>query len=229
MKFSSTMTLALVLAAGMAAAASAQTAPGSLSEPKSSVSSEPKSSISSEPKSTIAKPLTGSMQPQQGLNDIKAPDNKAASSAQMKSVEPKAKSAEMKAAQPRAKRIAHAKAVHPKRVVHLRHPGMHGQNLAQAQQKLSPDQIKGAQEQLKSAGLYNGPTDGMMDPDTRAALARFQQQNGMRRTQTLDPQTLARLNSGQTSGVGSSAPSSNQGTAPPSAGGSTTGQQPINR
>ncbi len=224
MKFSPTVPLALVLAAGMAAAAAAQTAPGSLNEPKSS--------ISSEPKSTIAKPLTGSMQPQQGLNDIKAPDNKAASSAQVKSVEPKAKSAEMKATQPKGKRIAHVKATHLKRsaqmkgmqasgrTAHLRQPAM------QAQQNFSPDQVKGAQEQLKSAGLYNGPTDGMMDPDTRAALARFQQQNGLRRTQTLDPQTLARLNTGQTSGFGSSAPSV---ATPPSAGGNTTGQEPINR
>jgi putative peptidoglycan binding protein len=224
MKFSSTMTLALVLAAGMAAAASAQTVPGAASEPKSS----------------IAKPQTGSMPSMQGLNDSKAMDNKGASSAQLKSEDPKAKSvelkseqpkaksAEMKATQPRAKRIAHVKAIHQKRVAHLRHPAMHGQNFAQAQ-KSSPDQVKGAQEQLKSAGLYNGPTDGMMDPDTRAALARYQQQNGLRATQTLDQRTLARLNSGQTSGVGSSAPSGNQGaSAPPSAGG-MTGQQPINR
>src|SRR5438094_6198073 len=42
-------------------------------------------------------------------------------------------------------------------------------------------------------GLYNGPADGMMDPDTRAALARFQQQNGLQQTQSLDRQTLARL------------------------------------
>ena len=227
MKFSPTVPLALVLAAGMAAAAAAQTAPGSLNEPKSSITSEPKSSA--------AKPQTGSMPSQQGLNDnkaidSKAMDNKATSSAQMKSEMPKAKSAEMKATQPRGKRIAHMKATHLKRVAHLRHPGMRGQNFVQAQQNLSPDQIKGAQEQLKSAGLYNGPADGMMDPDTRAALARFQQQNGLRRTETLDQQTLARMNSGQTSGVGSSAPSGNQGTsAPPSAGGNTTGQPPINR
>ena len=238
MKFSPTVPLALVLAAGMAAAAAAQTAPGSLSEPKSSISSEPKSSVSSEPKSTIAKPQAGSMQPQQGLNDIKAPDNKAASSAQVKSVEPKAKSAEMKATQPKAKRIAHVKATHLKRsaqmkgmqassgrTAHLRQPAMQ----AQAQQKFSPDRVKAAQEQLRSAGLYNGPTDGMMDPDTRAALARFQQQNGLRQTQTLDQQTLARLNINQTSGFGSSVPSGDQGiSAPPSAGGNTTGQ-PINR
>jgi putative peptidoglycan binding protein len=232
MKFSSTMLLALVLAAGMAAAAAAQTAP-STSDPKSTVS---------EPKPTVVKPMTGSTQTQPGMNENKATSPGPMKSSEAKAIEPKAKSAEMKATQPRAKRIAHVKAVHPKqiaqmkamhgsakRVAHLRHPAMQGQHLAQAQ-KLSPDQVKGAQEQLKSAGLYNGPTDGMMDPDTRAALARFQQQNGLRQTQSLDQKTLARMNSGQTTGFGSSAPSANQGTsAPPSAGGNTTGQQPINR
>ncbi len=252
MKFSPTVPLALVLAAGMAAAAAAQTAPGSMSDPKSSISSEPKSSISSEPKSSVAKPQAGSTQSQQGLGDNKPMDNKGASGAQMKSEEPKGKSSEMKATQPRAKRTAHLKATHMKRVAHMRTPqrfaqmkgiqgsthrvanlrqqGMQGQNFAQARQNLSPDQVKAAQEQLRSAGLYNGPADGMMDPDTRAALARFQQQNGLRQTQSLDQQTLARLNSGQTTGFGSSAPIGNQGTsAPPSAGGNTTGQQPINR
>ncbi len=256
MKFSPTVPLALVLAAGMAAAAAAQTAPGSMSDPKSSISSEPKSSISSEPKSSVAKPQAGSTQSQQGLGDNKPMDNKGSSSAQMKSEEPKAKSSdkssEMKATQPRAKRTTHLKATHMKRVAHMRAPqrfaqmrgiqgsthrvanlrqqGMQGQNFAQARQNLSPDQVKAAQEQLRSAGLYNGPADGMMDPDTRAALARFQQQNGLRSTQTLDQQTLARLNAGQTTGFGSSAPIGNQGTsAPPSAGGNTTGQQPINR
>jgi Putative peptidoglycan binding domain len=220
MKFSPTVPLALVLAAGMATAAAAQTAPGSLSEPKSS----------------IATPQTGSMQSQQGLNDNKAIGNKATSSAQMKSEEPKAKSAEMKATQPRTKRIAHVKATHLKRTAQMKATQAtntrtaHLQRPATQAQNFTPDQVKGAQEQLRSAGLYNGPTDGMMDPDTRAALARFQQQNGLRSTQTLDQQTLARLNSGQTTGFGSSAPSGNPGpSAPPSAGENTTGQQPINR
>jgi peptidoglycan hydrolase-like protein with peptidoglycan-binding domain len=45
-----------------------------------------------------------------------------------------------------------------------------------------------------------------MDPDTRAAIARFQEQNGLRRTERLDEATLARLNSSsQTENSGSSA------------------------
>jgi hypothetical protein len=181
MKFSPTVSLALVLAAGMATAAVAQTTTGAMSEPKSSVS---------EPKATVAKPQAGPIK------------------SEMKATEPKAKSAEMKATQPKAKRIAHLKATHPKRMAQMK------------AEKLTPDQIKAAQQQLQAAGLYNGPTDGMMDPDTRASLARFQQQNGLHRTERLDRQTLARLNTKQTTGSGSStAP-----TAPTSAGGNTTGQ-----
>jgi hypothetical protein len=232
MKFSPTVPLALVLAAGMAVAAAAQTTPGT-----------------SDSKSTVIKPQVGSTQIQPGMNDKKGTSSTEmkttepkGKSAEMKATEPKAKSAdEMKATQPRAKRTAHLKATHPKRmahmtarettgkrIAHLRHPGMQAQNLAQTQ-NFTPDQVKSAQQQLQAAGLYNGPTDGMMDPDTRAALARFQQQNGLRTTQTLDQQTLARLNMNQTTtGVGSSAPIGNQ--APPaSAGGNTTPQQPINR
>jgi len=53
------------------------------------------------------------------------------------------------------------------------------------------EQVRTAQQQLRAAGFYNGPVDGVMDPDTRAAIARFQQQNGLQQTQSLDQQTLA--------------------------------------
>jgi hypothetical protein len=216
MKFSPTVPLALVLAAGMAVAAAAQTTPGA-----------------NDSKATVVKPQAGPTQAQPGMND-----NKAKSSTEMKTVEPKGKSAEMKATEPRAKRTAHLKATHPKkmaqlkatpkRIAHLRRGGA-VEPTAQAQ-NFTPDQVRQAQEQLKTAGLYNGPTDGMMDPDTRAGLARFQQQNGLRRTETLDQQTLTRLNTGlntgQTTGFGSSAPTGNQ--APPTSAGGNTGQ-PINR
>ena len=93
-------------------------------------------------------------------------------------------------------------------------------------------QVRDAQTALHAAGLYNGPIDGMMDPDTRAAIARFQQQSGLRRTETLDAQTQARLMSNQATGSGSSAPGAaavpdgNQGpTSPPiGAGGNIPGQ-----
>src|SRR5579864_3736481 len=227
MKFSPTITLAVVLAAGMTAAAVAQTAP-----------------VTSDSKSTVTQPKAGSIQGQQGLNDSKATlnDKKSASTVEMKTTAPMAKSAGMKAVQPRVKRTAHLRST-PRRMAQMKAaqtmPGRtaHLHRSAAQAQNLASDQIKAAQQQLQAAGLYNGPTDGMMDPDTRAALARYQQQNGLRRTETLDPQTLARLNTNQTSGVGSStpgpsttvAPSGNQGTpAPAGAGGNNTGQ-PITR
>lgn len=92
-------------------------------------------------------------------------------------------------------------------------------------------QVSQAQAQLRAAGLYNGPQDGVMDPDTRAAIARFQEQHGLQRTERLDPQTMAALSSNQTMGSGSStaapsgmAPSSGnagQAMAPTGAGGTS--------
>ncbi len=79
------------------------------------------------------------------------------------------------------------------------------------------DQVKQAQERLRAAGLYNGPADGIMEPDTRAALARFQEQNGLQRTETIDRPTMARLMGGPPTNTGSSQPSSEP--APAGAGG----------
>ena len=81
------------------------------------------------------------------------------------------------------------------------------------------DQVKEAQERLHAAGLYNGPADGIMEPDTRAALIRFQEQNGLQRTGTIDRQTMARLMGGPLTNTGSSQPSSEPASA--GAGGNT--------
>jgi peptidoglycan hydrolase-like protein with peptidoglycan-binding domain len=106
-------------------------------------------------------------------------------------------------------------------------------------QNSSADQVRTAQEQLQAAGLYAGPVDGLIDPDTRAAIARFQQQNGMQRSGMLDQATLDRLMANRTSGSGSGAPGASlappnaaPGTtaAPLGAGGTTApGNQTINR
>lgn len=68
------------------------------------------------------------------------------------------------------------------------------------------EQVRMAQQRLKAAGLYNGPQDGIMDPDTRAAVARFQAQQGLPQTESLDESTLANLQGSQTTGVGSTTP-----------------------
>lgn len=89
-------------------------------------------------------------------------------------------------------------------------------------------QIQQAQSRLSAAGLYNGPQDGLMDPDTRAAIARFQEQHRLPRTETLDAQTTAALMSNQeTTGSGSSAPSTTP-MAPNAGQGASQGQgQPM--
>ena len=94
-------------------------------------------------------------------------------------------------------------------------------------------EVMDAQQRLQAAGLYRGPADGMMDPDTRAAIARFQEQRGLQRTETLDQQTLSQLRS-QPPASGSSQPPASSSTqpgaaAPPAGAGGSTGQQSPTR
>jgi peptidoglycan hydrolase-like protein with peptidoglycan-binding domain len=63
-------------------------------------------------------------------------------------------------------------------------------------------QVKQAQQQLKSAGLYKGAVDGKMGTDTQQAIEQFQQQHGLPGTGTLDEQTIAALQ-GNTGRAGS--------------------------
>ena len=95
--------------------------------------------------------------------------------------------------------------------------------------------VREAQQQLSTLGLYRGPIDGRMDPNTRAAITAFQQRNGLPRTDTLDRTTFAWLmNSNSTVGYGSSAPPLGNGpmtspdnpqVSPLGAGGISTGGQ----
>lgn len=92
-------------------------------------------------------------------------------------------------------------------------------------------EIKQAQQQLKSQGLYNGPIDGVLGPDTKTALSKFQQSNGLPQTASLDQATRARLMNGEggaTSGVGSTtAPSSSSSSMSGPSAGSTTSSPPA--
>ena len=59
---------------------------------------------------------------------------------------------------------------------------------------LSPDQVTvNVQQQLASAGYYDGPIDGMLGPMTREAIAAFQADNGLAITSAIDEPTLATL------------------------------------
>ena len=85
------------------------------------------------------------------------------------------------------------------------------------------NQVQEAQERLYAAGLYKGPADGIMELDTRAALTRFQEQNGLQRTGRIDRPTMARLMGGPPTNTGSSQPSSEP--APAGAGRNTASRR----
>jgi Putative peptidoglycan binding domain len=59
---------------------------------------------------------------------------------------------------------------------------------------LTPDQVTvNVQQQLASAGYYDGPIDGVLGPMTREAIAAFQADNGLAVTSAIDEATLATL------------------------------------
>lgn len=76
----------------------------------------------------------------------------------------------------------------------------------QPTQRATRRQIKQAQQQLRSDGLYKGRIDGIAGRRTHQAIARFQQRNHLPRTARLDQNTLSRLTGAQAVGVGSSTP-----------------------
>jgi peptidoglycan hydrolase-like protein with peptidoglycan-binding domain len=88
---------------------------------------------------------------------------------------------------------------------------------------ISQDEVRQAQQQLAAQGLYRGPIDGLVNTEMQRALTRFQQQNGLRLTATLDPDTMGRLmmaSAGAGQSVGASTPPPGT-TAPPGAGDTT--------
>jgi peptidoglycan hydrolase-like protein with peptidoglycan-binding domain len=72
--------------------------------------------------------------------------------------------------------------------------------------RISQDDVRQTQQQLKALSLYNGPVDGLVGPEMQRALARYQQQNGLRPTGTLDEQTVARLSTNTGPMVGANTP-----------------------
>jgi hypothetical protein len=80
--------------------------------------------------------------------------------------------------------------------------------------RVTKEQIREAQQQLKSEGLFKGKIDGKMSHQFKVALSHFQQQNGLKRTAKLDHNTLARLSGGTSggAGVGSSLPTQRETT-----------------
>ena len=60
---------------------------------------------------------------------------------------------------------------------------------------ISDQSVRNAQKQLTSAGFAVGPIDGILGPQTRGALTKFQEQRGLARTGRLDPDTVKALES----------------------------------
>ena len=61
----------------------------------------------------------------------------------------------------------------------------------------SREAVKQAQQKLADEGLYHGPVDGLMGPQTKGALAAYQQKNGLKQTARLDQATSDRLALGE--------------------------------
>jgi peptidoglycan hydrolase-like protein with peptidoglycan-binding domain len=57
----------------------------------------------------------------------------------------------------------------------------------------SASDVKWAQAELQREGLYRGPIDGIMGPDTQQALAHYQAREGLQQTATLDLTSIDHL------------------------------------
>jgi len=86
---------------------------------------------------------------------------------------------------------------------------------------LSEDEVRQAQQQLQVQGLYKGPIDGKVGSEMHRALARYQRQNGLRQTGTLDEQTVARIGGGAGPAIGSTTPPAGSEAAPAGSGSMT--------
>jgi hypothetical protein len=227
MKYSPTVTLALVLAAGLAGTALAQTmeTPSAASNaPQPMLPETQAQATSSQPQPGAMQSQANSAQPQAGAMQPQVSSGQA----QPGAVQPPAAYGQAQPMPGQAPPATQQGYNQPRA-----NPNMPMQPAAGMAQN-NPEQVRSAQQQLQAAGLYHGPTDGQMDPDTRAAIANFQQQNGLQRTATLDQQTVDRMMTSQNTGSGSSAlgapavaPAGNQGEtsaptgAPMGAGGNT--------
>ena len=69
-------------------------------------------------------------------------------------------------------------------------------NTQAAKIHLTPSVIRAAQQKLDAAGYHSGTPDGKLGPQTRAAISKYQQDQGLKPNGTLDETTLSKLNVG---------------------------------
>ena len=77
--------------------------------------------------------------------------------------------------------------------------------------------VRDAQSELQGEGLYRGPLDGVLGPETKQAIAAYQAREGLQQTATLDQDTVERMNLGPGTrrAAGERATSGSGGTTPP--------------
>jgi peptidoglycan hydrolase-like protein with peptidoglycan-binding domain len=73
------------------------------------------------------------------------------------------------------------------------------------------DDIRWAQLELRNRGLYKGSLDGVLGPETKQALRRFQRNNGLSQTAAVDRQSWEVLTGDTGGGLGSSMPPGENG------------------
>jgi peptidoglycan hydrolase-like protein with peptidoglycan-binding domain len=66
-------------------------------------------------------------------------------------------------------------------------------NAAVEQPDISPSTVRSVQTNLQQQGLYSGEVNGVLDPQTREAIRKFQRTQNLNDTGRLDQQTLSRL------------------------------------
>ncbi len=59
--------------------------------------------------------------------------------------------------------------------------------------RANKDQITQAQTMLKGKAIYSGEASGKLDPDTRTALKKYQSENGLKASGTLNRATLEKM------------------------------------
>src|SRR5260370_8047599 len=67
---------------------------------------------------------------------------------------------------------------------------------SQTSADLANDDIRQAQQKLRAQGFYNGPIDGALNEKTQAAIYKYQGENGLSVTGSLDQATMRSLGDG---------------------------------
>ena len=71
--------------------------------------------------------------------------------------------------------------------------GTTGEQPPEQPQRISKDNVKLLQERLKAEGVYAGSVDGIMGPQTEAALRAYQEKEGLPVSGAADEETLKEL------------------------------------